>query len=385
MIIDAPYVMSPTEITWGYLPGGDGAVPKARRPVADPMTALEDAIRPALRRPPCGVAFSGGRDSSFVLAVATRLARREGHPDPLPITRRFPEVPETDETDWQELVVRHLALTDWQRLAFTDELDIVGPFAAPLLREFGVMWPASFASDLPMFDVVAGGSLIDGEGGDDVLGDEGFRVEPLARLIHRPRALNRWRLRQALAAIAPKALRLKRARRSLVPIGMEWLRPEPWAEFVDTVAASLAEEPLPLDAALRRIPRQRAQTEAARTTAALAARHDVAVDSPLIAPGFVAALAADEGWLGHGDRTATLRRLAADLLPDQVLTRRTKGNFTIAYLGAPTRSFVREWDGTGLDDNIVDVDRLRELWLGDSPPAPTASLVQAAWLACPSR
>ena len=40
--------------------------------------ALEAAVLPALQRPPCLVSFSGGRDSSAVLAVAADVARRHG-------------------------------------------------------------------------------------------------------------------------------------------------------------------------------------------------------------------------------------------------------------------------------------------------------------------
>jgi hypothetical protein len=126
---DALYLMSPEEITWGYLVGNDGTLPAPTEPPPTPRAALEEALLPLVTRPPCGVAFSGGRDSSLVLAIATRLARMHGVPDPVPITRRFPTVAAADETDWQELVVRHLGLREWERIEFHDELDIVGPLA----------------------------------------------------------------------------------------------------------------------------------------------------------------------------------------------------------------------------------------------------------------
>ena len=46
----------------------------------------------SLQRPPCVVAFSGGRDSAGLLAAATRAARRHGLPLPIPATYRFPGV-----------------------------------------------------------------------------------------------------------------------------------------------------------------------------------------------------------------------------------------------------------------------------------------------------
>ena len=104
---------------------------------------------PALERPPCGVAFSGGRDSSLVLAVAVHVARREGLPEPIPITRVFPDVSESDEQLWQERVVRHLGLREWHRVTVHDELDVMGPHATAHLREHGIVWPPTIAGDAP--------------------------------------------------------------------------------------------------------------------------------------------------------------------------------------------------------------------------------------------
>ena len=72
-----------------------------------PLTALERACLPALEYGPCLVSFSGGRDSSLVLAAATRAARRHGLPLPVPVTNRFAGVPYADESTWQELVMAH--------------------------------------------------------------------------------------------------------------------------------------------------------------------------------------------------------------------------------------------------------------------------------------
>ena len=72
----------------------------------EPSAALERAVLPALLRPPCVVSFSGGRDSSLVLAAAVAVARSEGLAAPIPITVRFPASAESDEQEWQERVVR---------------------------------------------------------------------------------------------------------------------------------------------------------------------------------------------------------------------------------------------------------------------------------------
>ena len=117
--------MSGMELAWGYLMGHDGTLPPPSDPRVTPRAALELVVRRALQRPPCGVAFSGGRDSSLVLAIATHVARRDGLPDPVPITRVFPAIVEADEQEFQETVVRHLGLHDWHRVVFEDELDVV--------------------------------------------------------------------------------------------------------------------------------------------------------------------------------------------------------------------------------------------------------------------
>jgi hypothetical protein len=54
-----------------------------RAPGATARGVLEELISPALERPPCVIGFSGGRDSSSLLALATHLARREGLPMPV--------------------------------------------------------------------------------------------------------------------------------------------------------------------------------------------------------------------------------------------------------------------------------------------------------------
>lgn len=42
--------------------------------------------------------------------------------------------------EWQELVIRHLAVSDWTRLVSDDELDIVGPYVCRVLAQHGLLW-----------------------------------------------------------------------------------------------------------------------------------------------------------------------------------------------------------------------------------------------------
>ena len=195
------YVMRPLEIAACVVTGHDGTLAPSASGERDPRRALELVVLEALQRPPCGVAFSGGRDSSAVLAVAVHVARREGLAEPIPITKVFPDVPTTEEQSWQERVIDHLGLDDWQRVVIHDELDLLGPLATANLVDHGVVWPPTIHGDRPVVDRVRGGSLIDGEGGDEVLGVTAHRIAPIddARsLPHAPSrqsgcAAPRWR------------------------------------------------------------------------------------------------------------------------------------------------------------------------------------------------
>ncbi len=379
--MDELYTMTPMEIAWGYLVGNSGSLPAASDETMGPRQALEVVVRRALEHPPCGVAFSGGRDSSLVLAVAAHVARRDGLAEPVPITRVFPKVSASDEHEWQEAVIRHLGLSDWHRLVINDELDVIGPLAAPHLLAHGLVWPATIASDLPVIDAVTGGSVIDGEGGDDVLGNGTHRISSVTRLIRRPRPLRWRRVRPALASLAPAGLRARQERRRLDKGPFTWLRPEALEALIAAVVHAERDRPLSFAASVRTVPTRRTQMLGAYNRRLIASQRGVDYSSPLLHPDFVHALARDGGMLGRGDRTTTLRAIASDLLPDSVLSRTSKAIFTKCYMGHHTREFAAQWTGEGVDGHLVDPDELRRIWLSESPAAPTATLLQSAWLA----
>ncbi len=377
----ALYLMSPSEIVTGYVFGqGEDLIdyPELSDSRLGPRAALEQVIREALQHPPCGVAFSGGRDSSVVLAVATHVARRDGLVEPVAITRRFPEAPASDEKEWQERVIRYLGLPDWHCIEIHDELDIVGPFARRHLLAHGVVWPPTIAGDLPLLEAVPGGTIIDGEGGDQVLGVEAHLAGPFVYLLRRPRPLRKVRLTAALSAFEPPR---RRARARMAAFPRTWLRPAGRALLVDALIGVERDRPLRISTSIRRIARRRGEVLASANRRAIAETRGVRLTSPLLDPRFVEALARDGGWLGHGNRTDVLRRLVPDLLPDTVLARTTKAHFTRAYLGRHTREFAAGWDGAGVNREYVDVDALRDVWLGDNPMPPTSALLQSAWLA----
>ncbi|GAA3706933.1 hypothetical protein GCM10022204_26030 [Microlunatus aurantiacus] len=367
----------PLEVAVGWVYGS--------RPAPRPATgqaarqALDDAIRPALQHGPCYVTFSGGRDSSAVLAAATGLARREGHDLPVPMTRVYPDLADTDESSWQRLVVDHLGLTEWVRLELRQgESDLLGPAARAGLRARGLVWPPALQTHGVMFEHARGGSLVTGEGGDAVLGSH--RGTPLARLRHGRRP-SRTLLRLAASAVLPRQIRRKRiAALAMQSVQSRWLQPDALLQHARKIADDESGESLRGDSATWAVATKRSFATISHNHAVVAAEYGIKASDPLLDHRFVSTLARDGGALGFTSRTATMRFLFADTLPAAVLSRPTKARFNHAHAAEATRGFARDWDGTGVDPNLVDVDRLRDVWLSDQPTMATGMLLHAAWL-----
>ena len=149
------------------------------------------------------MSFSGGRDSSLVLAAAANAARREGLALPVPVTNRFASVAHSHESDWQELLVAKLGLTDWVRLELSDELDVVGELATRGLRRHGLLWPFNAHFHAPLLELASGGSLLTGIGGDELLGSSRW-AHPLAVLSGSVRPRPRDVARLGLMAAPPR-------------------------------------------------------------------------------------------------------------------------------------------------------------------------------------
>ena len=77
----------------------------------------------------------------------------------------------------------------------------------------------------------------------------------------------------------------------------------------------------------------------------LADDHQVKISHPFLAPRFLATVARAGGWSGFGDRTRAMRELFNGLLPDAVLARADKADFTSAVWNEPTREFVSRLGG----------------------------------------
>ena len=348
--------------------------------VLTPRRALDNTIRPALANGPCFVTFSGGRDSSAVLAAATDLARREGFDLPVPVTRVYPDLPDTDESSWQRAVIEHLGITEWIRLEFRDgESDLLGEAARNGLRARGLIFPPALQSHELMFRQLRGGSLLTGEGGDAVLGTHRGAPFMLLRAGRRP---SRALLGSAVMALMPRPVRRRRlAALAAQSVQSRWLRPDALRSHASRVAADEVAEPLRYDVATWQVATRRSFATIAHNHAAVAAEYYIRASDPLLAPGFIAALARAGGAWGFSSRTSTMNALFGDVLPPAVIARRTKAWFNHAHTGEATREFARSWDGTGVDHDLVDADRLRAVWLSDEPTMATGMLLHSAWLA----
>jgi asparagine synthetase B (glutamine-hydrolysing) len=372
--------LSPLDVACGLVFGEEVGALKLPAPLpGGPRAALEAAVVEALARPPCLVSFSGGRDSSAVLAIATHLARREGLGAPIPATNRFPDVASSDELEWQERVVRHLGLGDWERVLLTDELDCVGPIAQDTLRRHGLLWPFNAYFHVPLLRHAAGGSLLTGVGGD-----EAFATSQWARVRLLSRGAVRPRPRDALSvalALAPKPLKVQFIRRRRIPANaFPWLQQGAQQAAENAAAAEAAAEPLRWRRGFEWKRRLRHMEVSLDSLQALGAAEDVTIAHPLSDRRLWAALADLPVEERFQSRTEAMRRYFGDLLPEPILVRSTKASFDEVFWNHHSRAFAQSWNGGGVEPDVVDVEALRREWASPAPSPRSFLLAQAAWL-----
>jgi hypothetical protein len=341
--------------------------------------ALEAAILPALQRSPCVVTFSGGRDSSAVLAAAVRLARTLGLADPLPVTRYFPGAPESDESKWQELVIRELELDNWERVAF-EELDVVGPACIPSLLKRGPLWPPLIHTWPPIFELAQGGAILTGEGGDELF--DPVRCTILKWLLTDPRrARSPQALREGIEAVAPKVWRRRQARSRMREVIPDWLLPVPAHDYLEELVAWEADEPLSWLGSTARLIGDRSHRVGLHNFALLAAEYQILLVHPLLDPAFVLGFAQAAGRFGFPGRTAGMQALFGDVLPDAIVSRPDKIYMSQVMLGSSTRAFADSWSGRGIDEDLADLDILRACWRSENVPVASVLALQTGWFA----
>jgi hypothetical protein len=377
-MIPAGSRLEPLEVASGLVLGLDPERELESGPPVTPLEALERAVLPALRRSPCLVSFSGGRDSSAVLALAAHVARREGLPLPVPASNRFPEVPESDETEWQERVVDELGLEDWAKLEHDDALDCIGPVATDVLTRHGLLWPFNAHFHVPLFKLASGGSLLTGIGGDEVFSPSSWsRATDVLNARVRPEPRDALRVGFALS---PRSLR-RRVLRRRVPVSYPWLRPAARHAFGEAWSGQSASEPFGWATHVRWVRRLRYLRIGTASLDALSADHDAQVVNPLLDPGLARALAGLPRRERFYERASGMRLVFGDVISADILARPSKASFDAAFWNAHSRAFAAGWDGEGVDHELVDADALKDEWRSEAPDPRSFTLAQAAWLA----
>jgi hypothetical protein len=365
------------EIACGVPLGRAEAIPLPRVE-GDPRRVLEEVVLEALLRPPCVLGFSGGRDSSTLLAVATRVAAREGLDPPVPVTQTFPDLPETDEREWQELVARHLGIGDWLRIEQRDELDILGPIARPVLERFGPTYPSNSHFVVPLLERANGGTLMTGIDGDTLFGGWRWqRLADVARGVARPRTHD---LITAAHRLSPMAVQRWRLRRAEAARPVQWLAPGARDRWREEIVRVLRVQPRSFGRYVSRLAGARYLALSRRQLDLYAADAGARVVHPFADPRFLAAVARWGGTHGRGSRTSIMVAVFSDVLPEPILTRGTKARFDRAYFGPHARAFAEEWDGSGVDPDLIDIEGLRAELASEAPASGVHSLLQWLWL-----
>lgn len=347
-------------------------LPRVDADRVDARTALEAAVLRALQRPPCVVSFSGGRDSSAVLALGVMVARTTGLPLPVPVTLRYPSAPDTEESLWQDHLVRHLGLMDWVRVDLGDDHGFVGSVARRVLSRHGLLWPPNTHLHEPIVARASGGTLMTGVDGDGLFGSWRWRrtvrsaLPPMAYVVRR------------VAGAAPSTTRRFVMSHAFPP--PRWLRRDAVRAYGRYRSQTWEPEPWRWDDRVHWWWRLRYVHALRSSLDALAADHDVVVVNPLIDPGFVTALAREGGGAGLGDRTAIMRRLFSDVLPDATVRRSTKAHFDEVFWNRETRDYAERAGRSLPFADVVDERRIVEEWRSPIPHFMSAPLLQATWL-----
>ena len=374
--------LAPVEIASHVLFGRATRAPLPRP--GSSIEALRTIVRQALQAPPCFVTFSGGRDSSAMLGLAAQIAEREGLAPPIALTAEFPAAARSDEREWQELLIGSIKVGDWVRRAYGDELDLVGPVAAGLMRRDGLPYPFNLHLLEPLIAEARGGSLITGVGGDQFLDAAGDFRAVLARRV-RP---SRRDVLHTGIAISPRPVR-RRLLRDDVSRPYEWLTPDGRTALDRALLERELDVPVRWNRELRERWRSRTMQVNLERIGELARHLDVAIVHPFTDARFVASLAHEGGAFGFHRRTEIMHRLFGDVLPDELNRRQTKAWFEEVIWNRHSKAFVASLDqdrvGRALEalgvDGLVDPQALLAAWREPMPHANSFLLLQGCWLA----
>lgn len=378
--------LRPLDIATGMPLGAVGTPPRPhslppRRCGDSARTALEDALRRSLEKAPCLIAFSGGRDSSVLLALATHVARRDGLSLPVAHTLRFSAANAAIEDEWQREVIRRVGPgVEWVRDE-AEDLGFLGGVARTMLTAGGSYFPSNAHAISPSCAKATGGAVVLGVDGDGLLST--WRWQRAARL--RSQSRRRWRADSlAVVGLARSPAWVKRGwhRRHDVP-DRTWLSKRGSEQFAKAVAIERASEPTSWSARVSWFARRRYLALSRRSFDMLERRHDVRVDLPLLDERFLACLAAEWDPYRHVNRATTYRAIVGDLLPASVLERTSKAEFSQVFWDEETKERCRGLASVLGGDTalaaLVDSGRLDAMWQHHPAPNGTELLAQRAW------
>lgn len=370
--------LTPAEIASGWVFGYGASPPDVAVRRSSVLETLERVILAASSDRPWYVLFSGGRDSSVILAAALRAARRSQLPDPIPVIVRYPFAAGTEETEWQDRVLVHLDLSNAMIISCTDESDLLAPTAVASLMDTGAVFPPAAHCMTHVYERLRGGVIFTGECGDEVFGNQ--RVTPLRNIFAERGIAGAPHVRRIWGSIQP-AWVAQREGFASTDDWLGWLSPATRRDFVRACVRERQALPFHWSQSMKLLESRRAIAVAARTRQHLAARHGCNIIDPFWTRPVIEAVAQFCGRWGLRSRSATLEALFSDILPIDVLRRPTKAYFNHAYFSSYSRGFVADWDGTGLEDYDIDQEALRVEWNKDLPSGASYLLLQTAYLA----
>jgi hypothetical protein len=339
--------------------------------------AVERVFAGCFEQGRCYLPFSGGRESTMLLAVAASYARRHGHMDPVPVTLRFADPALAGQRRVQEQVIAHLALNDWESVDVDGQLDLVGPVARRILLRTGPMWPANAHMMVPLIEAAHDGVFVLVTGLMDFFAF--WRWAPLAAVVAGQRRPRLDDLTLLAGTLMPLSLRARYLSRRMGP-PPTWLRPAAEHRARALMARRQADVPVRFDHALMEQTTHRCFESATSAFQAIGEAVGTMIVQPLRRDDVVAAIAGAGGRRGFGDQRAMLERLCERLVPRELMIPRPVPSLTATFFADATRQFAAGWDGAGLDESIVDPEALRRTWLSDRPDTRTGCLLQYAWL-----
>ena len=378
-------LLSPIELASGIVSGSTaGFAAKLPRTFDAPLIVLEDILADALAGGSCFVSFTGGRDSSAMLAVAVRVARERALPPPIPVTMVFPSVSSSDETSWQTLLLKHLKLdaNSWERIVVKEgELDLIGASAADLIARHGLLYPPNVLLALPIVNRIGDSTVVTGIEGDGLLG--GWRHAYFSDVLRRNRPVRIRELSQELYQFAPLSVRRTVVRSRALQ--MPWLTTAGYEQFATAWADEKITAPRTWDKWVEWWSHRRYLDLIKDGFDRVAADYGTKAVHPLLDGRFLGSLACHGGKMGYGDRRQLMHAIFGADLPPELLNRTTKAaTFSELVWSNKTKAFAASWDGRGVDERVVDVDSLRAIWRGDSPASVpdelTSLLLQSVWL-----